>query len=70
MKTTQTTETQTPAFIPSNWRLNKMIESAMARCDADIEQAALAKEEREIRRMERALSAAAAARGRRARWGC
>ena len=44
-------------FEPSAWMLGKMIDAAMAACDADIEQVRLAQEARQSRRVARAIAA-------------
>ena len=51
----------TKPFIPSSTTLQDMIDSAMRKCDASIEQAKLKKEAQAEARMERFLIAQAAA---------
>lgn len=50
----------TKLFAPSSEALTVMIDRAMQKCDGDIEQAALKKEARAIRRMEKSIEAEAA----------
>ena len=61
--------TATPKmFVPSSEKLYAMMDDAFRRCDAAIERERLAKEERDIARMERALCAAAKAQAHARRW--
>jgi hypothetical protein len=61
--------TRSSLIVPSSSSLMGQIARAMAKCDGDIEQAALRKEAEADRRMERHWTAEAQARSHRARWG-
>lgn len=56
-------------FVPSSFALDAMIARAMAACDADVEQAKLAREAKRERDAERAWVHEVTVRARRARWG-
>ena len=57
-------------FVPSSTMLKSMIERAMAKCDADIEQTALRKEAQIERDNVKAMDHEFTVRARRERWGC
>lgn len=56
-------------MIPSAWLLQRMIDRAMAECDADREQALLAKEEQENERYARGVANETEARRRQRLYG-
>ncbi len=64
-----TARTTATHFVPSSTTLNDMIARAMAKCDADVEQAALRKEAEGERAMYRAMEHEFTVRARRPRWG-
>ena len=64
-----TARTTATHFVPSSTMLLSMIDRAMAKCDASIEQAALRKEAQAEEQACKAWTAEAEAISRRRRWG-
>jgi len=65
-----TATTTASHFVPSSTTLNDMIARAMAKCDADVEQAELRKEAESERSMYRTMEHEFTVRARIQRWGC